>query len=407
MAMETKPGAEQDLEAWALHHFDHKSAQILDDPYPIYKLLRDKCPVVHSDAHEDGFWAVSRYQDVKDVLLDTERFDAGKPSLSIPAFSRKLYPAEVNGERHVILRRILASVLDNDTVATMEDRLRRHVGRIIDGMVAMKECDVVEEMAVQIPTYALFHPPYLGAPLPILGDRWAETIRDWVLEFKFIPEKSAAAGDHIVAYLLALIEERRKAPQDDIPTRLGILIEAGEITNEEALAVAFSAVFGGIDTPASVIGFAMMHLAQHPDLKSALRDDVDLIPPVIDEVLRFYGPTQGLRRTANQDAYIGETRIPRGDSVLVMLNSASRDDREFERADAFIPNRRPNRHMGFGWGEHRCVGANAGRLMLRVTIEEVVSRAPDFHIKEGAKLEFLQSTGRTLRSLPIVFEAAG
>jgi cytochrome P450 len=124
----------------------------------------------------------------------------------------------------------------------------------------------------------------------------------------------------------------------------------------------------------------------------------------MEELLRFYGPSQGVRRTLTEDVEMHGKTMKKGDPVWLLLNGADRDEEAFDGADEFHYDRRPNKHVGFGAGPHRCSGSHLARLMLRVITEELVSRAPDFRVRDESALRWGMGLSRTLKNLPVVFD---
>jgi hypothetical protein len=394
-------------EAWALTHFDPIDRERMQDPYPAYKALRDQCPVAHSDVHEkDGFWILSRYEDVLAAAQDPVRFASG-PSISIPALGSPLplLPVEANPPRHAGLRKLVAKALSPASVLTYEDRIRAHVIELIAKLAARGECDLVPEFAFPVPARMMFHPPLLGHPIPIAEDDWIATFQRWVHDLKTNPAKSAEAGRMILSYLERLLADREAHPQDDIPSGLFAEVRAGgDLNRSEALGILFVLFMGGIETPANAIGLLLLHLARHPESREWLRANPDKIPGAVEELLRYYGPSQGVRRTLTEDVLLHGQTLKKGDPVWLLLNGADRDERVFDCAEDIQFERRPNRHLGFGAGPHRCIGSHLSRLLLRIITQEIVTRAPDFRVRDGAELRWGMGVSRSLETLPVVFD---
>ena len=176
----------------------------------------------------------------------------------------------------------------------------------------------------------------------------------------------------ILAYLERLLADRDLHPQGDIPSSLlGVVKAGGDLNRDEALGILFVLFMGGIETPANAIGLLLLHLARHPESKERLRANPAEIPSAIEELLRYYGPSQGVRRTLTEDIVLHGKTLKKGDPVWLLLNGADRDDREFDAAAEIRFDRQPNRHLGFGAGPHRCIGSHLSRLLLRIITQEV------------------------------------
>jgi cytochrome P450 len=311
---------------------------------------------------------------------------------------------EANPPRHAWLRKLVAKALSPQAVATYEERIREHVIELIERLAARGACDLVPEFAFPVPAKMMFHPPLLGHPLPVEGD-WIAVFQGWVHDLKTNPAKSAQAGKMILAYLERLLADRDAHPQDDIPSELlEVVRSGGDLNRQEALGIMFVLFMGGIETPANAIGLLLLHFAHHPEDVERLRANPDEIPSAIEELLRFYGPSQGVRRTLTEDVCLHGQTLSKGEPVWLLLNGADRDELEFEHAQEIRFDRHPNRHLGFGAGPHRCIGSHLARLLLRVITQELVDRAPRFRLQDGAQLRWGMGVSRSLETLPVVFE---
>jgi cytochrome P450 len=198
------------------------------------------------------------------------------------------------------------------------------------------------------------------------------------------PAEAAAANDEIYAMFEPLIDERRRAPRDDIISMLVEgLVDGRPLTRDELLGYCAHLVVAGNDTTTNLIGTGVKLLAEHPATRDALVRDPALIPPAIEEMLRFDGPVQMLlRRTARAVELHGVT-IPPGALVELYWGAANRDERELADPDRFDVRRADPRHVAFGHGIHFCLGAHLARLEARVAFEELLARAPRYRLVEG------------------------
>jgi cytochrome P450 len=208
---------------WAEHHFDPADSVRLADPYPVFDWLRENAPVAHSDAYEaDGFWLVSRYEDVKTVVMDSETFECG-PSLTIPAAAHDLplYPEEANGERHARLRALANVPLTRAAIAEnrYEEKSRAIVAAALERLRTKGSGDAVADVALDLPARLMFQTPLLGAP-DAWGADWLAELRTLLHDLKYVPARSTDAAKALQANVELLFQERRRNPADDIPTRL-------------------------------------------------------------------------------------------------------------------------------------------------------------------------------------------
>lgn len=396
---------QDDMESWACRHFDPVDQARLQDPYPVYKILRDVCPIARSDAHEGGFWVMSRYEDVRAALRDPVRFASG-PSISIPALgsSIPLLPVEANPPRHGEIRKLVGKDLAGSAVIAHEGRMRGHVRELIAELAQAETCDLIRDFAFRVPAKMMFHPPFIGRPLSVAGDDWISTFQHWVHTLKTDPANSAAAGDRILEYLEKVLVDREQDPQNDIPSALVARYRDGEdLTKIEALGILFILFMGGIETPANAIGLVLLHYANDPEFSVQLRANPKTTSLVVEELLRVYGPSQGVRRTLTEDVELHGVTMKQGDAVWLTFNAADRDERFFDHPDELRYDRERNPHLGFGAGTHLCLGAPLARIMLKVILEEFAAHDVRITVQEGAELKYGMGNSRGLLSLPVKF----
>jgi len=159
-------------------------------------------------------------------------------------------------------------------------------------------------------------------------------------------------------------------------------------------------LIAGVDTTWSGIGSAMLHLATHPDDVRKLREQPEIMPLAVEELLRAYSPVT-MARIATEDVEVQGCPIKAGDKVLMNFPGANRDPEVFERPDEVILDRARNRHVAFGAGIHRCAGSNLARMELRVAVEEGLARMPEFSVTDGAEVTWAGGQVRGPRSIPV------
>lgn len=389
------------------HHYDPISPKV-QYPYDYYAELRAKCPVAHSDAHEEnGFWLLSRYQDVLAAARDHESFsNAGGITLPALGNPRPLIPLEVDPPDQLAYRGLLSPLFSPRQVARIEERLRDQTNMLIDAFVDRGECDLITEFCERQPTMALWQEPFLGDPIPIEGeDDWVGVFQAWIHDFAHEPTKTLEAGQQISAYLMRLIEHRRENPADDIPTLLvSAEINGRPLSEEEQHDYLMMLFAAGVETTAASLGAIFHFLARNDDVRGRLAAEPDLIPTAAEEFLRLLGPTQATRRTLKSDVELRGVTMSAGDPVVLLWGSADRDEEEFPAADKCVVDRFPNRHLAFGAGTHRCLGSNLARLELKLSLQELLRRIPDFKVPvDDSELEWAVGVDRSLKHLPIVF----
>jgi cytochrome P450 len=191
----------------------------------------------------------------------------------------------------------------------------------------------------------------------------------------------------IMQYLGALISARQAEPLDDIVSHLVTsTIDGRPLTMEELLETCFLLYMAGLDTVAGMLTYTFKHLAEHPAHQELVRTRPDAIEGVVEECLRRYAIVT-TSRVVTRDVEFGGCPMKAGDRIVTPTASANRDPAAFERADEFVPDRSPNRHIAFGAGPHRCVGSHLARLELRVALEEWHRRIPSYRIPDGSVIE--------------------
>jgi len=208
-------------------------------------------------------------------------------------------------------------------------------------------------------------------------------------------------------YLLTLFEEKRKNPKDDLVSALVQAEEAGDkLSEDELLGMVFLLLVAGHETTVNLIGNGVLALLQHPDQLQNLKEDLSLIKPAVEELLRYDGPVEtSTERFAREDVAIGGTVVPRGEMVLVVLAAANRDPERFVDPDALDITRADNRHLAFGKGIHHCLGAPLARMEGQIAISTLLQRMPNLQLK-GTPESLSWRPGlvlRGLRGLPVVF----
>ncbi|WP_413102057.1 cytochrome P450 [Streptomyces sp. Inha503] len=389
------------------------------DPYPIYAELR-KTPVVHD---EEGPYIVSTYWEIHGLLHDprlssdarnldpraapelTEEDDPGLP----PSFLG-LDPPE-----HDRLRRLATAPFGPPhtprRLHEMRGELTRIVGELIDGFAGRDRIDLVDHFSYPFPVTVICR--LLGVPREDEPrfHAWADTL---AASPDPGPEADAAerrriirqARTELATYLSELIEERRRAPGDDM---LSALVSGegpeGRMSRVELLSTAALLLVAGHETTVNLITNGMLTLLRNPDVLARLREDPHLVVPLVEELLRFDPPVQMLpRRTPLSEIDIAGVTIPRGASVWLLLASGNRDPQRFPDPDRFDPQRRDNQHLGFGGGVHSCFGAPLARLEAQIALTELARRLDGPRLLEDPPTYRRNAVLRGPRHLPLAFE---
>jgi cytochrome P450 len=363
--------------------FDHTSAEFAHDPWSTYARLRCECPVAWTESHE-GFWVLSRYDDVYEVARDDETFSSDREVVIPPTCVGKLVPLNSDPPALQIYRRIMMPFFSLQYVkGTLAPRIADLVDVHLDRILASERFDLVRDFALPIP--AMTTHELLGLPL----DEWEASVRPVeAISTSHAGSPERAEALELVTGLRARLaeeaERRRREPRDDLLTHLTrARFEDRQLRSDEIVDMATLVVFGGMDTTTAAVSNALLYLHRDLEARSRLIAEPELLENAIEELLRYEPPVQGFARTVTRDCVVGGRAIPAGETIFMLWGSANRDESVFPDPDAVILDRFPNRHMAFGVGAHRCIGANIARAEIRIMLGEVLRRLPHYRILEN------------------------
>lgn len=381
--------------------FDHMAIGAMADPYPIVNDLRSTCPVVHSDAH-GGFWSVLRNDDLRRVANEPLLFSSAQGA-SIPHhnFPYAVPPIEVDQPDHIQYRAPLIERFSRRTVARMEDAVRATVTELIDKVIADGEAELVSALCFPLPTITVAN--LLGLP-----EEDHDKFKAWAMQV-FQVDDNLGAVMELIQYFYGIYEDRLENPRDpdyDIPTLLhGMRVNGEPLCPEDYLMLLTELVTAGLDTTANSASHMLLILSQQPHLRDQLIAKPELIPAAVDELLRFISPLPASGRTTTGVCTIGEVELLEGTKVALNWMSANHDPEGFPQPEEIQFDRSPNRHVAFGWGPHRCLGANLALLELKVLLEEVLKRMPDYSVNEQDVVRYVGII-RGISELPATFTPA-
>ncbi|HEX4532054.1 MAG TPA: cytochrome P450 [Acidimicrobiia bacterium] len=351
-------------------------------PYEVFRELRDSDPVSHHDhpAWEHGYWAVTRHADVQRVSRDWNGF-RNAPNPFLPDrddigddAGSSLLMISLDPPEHTKLRKLISSGFTPRRINDLAARVKERVDSVIDSVAGRGECDLVRDVALWLPLHAIAD--LVGVPE---GDR--KQVFEWTeLTFGFdadtTPEERAEAAQSMFAYADAMCAQRADDPRDDL---MSVLLHAeveGERLTQMQLAVFFLLLQNaGSETTRNLITTGTLSLLERPDDLARLRDDAELLPVAIEELLRHATPVMSFTRVATKDSEVGGQAVAEGDHVLMVYASANRDERTFERPDDIDITREPNDHVAFGaGGPHFCLGSHLARLEAKLMFEAILTR---------------------------------
>ena len=216
-----------------------------------------------------------------------------------------------------------------------------------------------------------------------------------------------ATGKRIYDYFDKVLDEREVERRDDLLSQfLDAEVDDHSLTREDILDICYLFLLGGLDTVTASLGCMVSYLAQHPEQRQSLVDDPSLVPGAVEELLRWETPVPGVPRVLTEDIEVVGEQLLAGDRVTLLLGSANIDVTEFPEPTTVDFERPANRHLAFGGGIHRCLGSHLARMELRVALEEMHRRIPDYSIKPGETPKYTMGI-RAVEHLPLVFTPSG
>jgi len=380
-------------------------------PYDAFALLRREDPVhFNPERNGPGFWAVTRYEDIRTIHRDSETFSSEIGGITLEELAPEHIEArksmiDSDPPRHDELRGMLNRRFTRNSVAVWDDLIRSTVVEVLDEALPLGEFDFVKEISEEIPMRVFAD--IMGIPqeerheIVRLGNR---LVGRQDHEYRVAPEDEDMNLPFSSPVSLEMFEigrrlgaTRRDDPRDDIVTQL--VFE--QLTAHEYDLYFLLLAVAGNETTRHTLTFGLMALLENPDQLERLRSDPTLYPTAVEEILRWASPVFHFRRTATRDVEIAGTKICAGDKVTTWFVSGNRDEAVFPDADSFDIGRTPNPHMAFGpGGIHHCMGAHLARLELRIAFEELLNRGVEFEITGPAE-RLRSNLGNGIKRLPV------
>ncbi len=381
-------------------------------PHEQFRWLRDHAPVYrHPEPDGPGFWAVTRYDDVRAVGRDPEHFSS-LPTILIPDlagldFGDHQMMITSDPPRHTRLRRIINSQFTPRAAERLRVRIEALARQIIDAVIERGECDAVTDIAGEMPSFVIAD--LLGIPLDDGRRLYHLTETIHAAPESVPPGGGMAAVVEMFNYAHQVAEDKRAHPGDDLATQ----ILRAEVDGERLDDIDFNLFFlllidAGGDSTRTLVGGGLLALFEHPDELRRLQDDLDsMLPSAVDEMLRWVSPVIYMRRTATERCELAGTPIEEGDKVVMYYGSANRDERVIAEPDRFDVGREPNEHIAFGGGgPHFCLGSHIARVEIQAMLRELLTRLPD--IAPAGPAEWLASNFISgPKHLPVTFTPAG
>jgi cholest-4-en-3-one 26-monooxygenase len=381
-------------------------------PHETFARLRREAPVCwHPEPDGPGFWAVTRHADVVAVSRDPATFSSERGSVFIDdqteeaMAQQRLSILNMDPPKHQRYRRLVSRGFTPRMVARLVETIEHRAVRIVDDVADRGGCEFVEDVAARL-------------PLEIICEMIGLPESDWQRMFELSnmlvgfddPEyqgdeaAGATAAAEIYAYCDAEAADRRARPRDDLMTALVEAEVDGERLDDLELNLFFvTLVVAGNETTRNLITHAMLALIDHPDEARRLRDDPELWPTGVEEMLRWGTSIHNFRRTATRPTTLGGQHIAEGDKVVMYYMSANRDEDVFSDPFRFDVGRTPNDHVTFGGGGvHFCLGANLARAEIRAVMRQLVDRLDGFAL-DGEVRRLRSDFVNGVKSVPIAF----
>jgi len=406
-------------------------------PYPIFSALRDESPIHFSD--KLGTWVCTKYEDIMEILHDTDRFSSLMPTgprdgrsgfatameelAADPSMAEYFQTFLANAANAAVLlnadppehrrqRKAVNRAFRPTRLRGMEPMIEEVTSELLDEIIDKGESEFVSEFAVGLPM------TIIAVALGVETDNLA-TFKKWSDDLVMPVGNPDPTTEKVRDYLISLsefneffgnlLQLRREEAQEDIISDVANAEVNDEMLNEaEMLSMLQQFLVAGNETTTKLLTNLMHHLAVEDGLEERLRNDVSLIDNFIEEGLRFEAPVGGLFRMAKQDTTVGETELREGDHIWLIFAAANRDPEMFSQPDTFSVDRENARdHLAFGHGEHFCIGAMLARLEARIAVEQILERMKNIRLIEGRNNFEYEDTFvlRGLKELHIAFDA--
>src|SRR2546421_2411328 len=367
------------------------------NPFPWYRLMRAQAPVFFEPDRQ--LWHAFRYADVQRVLSEHADFSSQFAGGDDTALSSSLIATDP--PRHRQLRALVSQAFTPRAVDDLAPRIAAITDALLDQVAGSGRMDVVQDLAYPLPVIVIAE--LLGVP----ADERDE-LKTWSDAITSTTGEGPRAQQAMASYFAKLIEERRRRPRQDLVSALmAAKMEGGHLSVPELLGFCVLLLVAGNETTTNLIANAVLCFDESPGVSDQLRQDPQLLPTAIEEVLRFRSPVQSMFRVVARPTTLGGQSLQPGQSVLAWIGSANRDEQVFPDADRFDLRRNPNKHLAFGNGIHFCLGAPLARLEARIALATILRRLPHLHRVPESHLEPQDSfIVFGVKSLPVSFDPA-
>ena len=388
--------------------------EVLADPYPLYRRLREHDPVAW-----DPFlhaWVVTSYAGVLTVL---HKFSAdrtptpdhlramGLGSLEPVAQVMVRQMLFMDAPAHTRLRGLCSSAFMSRRVETLTAHIQEIADSLVERVLPQGRMDIVNDFAAPLP--AIVTAELMGLPP---GDHdqlkdWSADFAEMLGNFQHNPDRVSrvlrTVGEMIAYFRSAMRDQAGSTGQGLIRHLMTATVDGSRLSEDEVIANVIVTMVGGQETTTNLIGNGMLTLLRQPRELCRLRDDPSIIESAVEELLRYESPSQHTARLAPDDLQLGGKLIKKRQAVIAVMAAGNRDPERFDDPDRLDLTRANNRHLAFGWGPHFCFGAPLARIEGQIAFATLLRRLPDLALEPGA-LVWRQNLGlRGLTALPVTF----
>ena len=383
-----------------------------EDPYPFYARLRNEAPVYHNA--ELDFWALSRYDDVREAFRAPEIFSSAMGvSLDPAAYGPHAYKTmsflAMDDPRHARLRRLVSKGFTSRRVDALREGIeqisRQYWDECLERARDGETIDFVDDYAGKLPMDVISD--LMGVPEADRAElrRLADLVMHRDEGVQDVPEDSVVAALDLITYYQGMIAERRKSRTEDLTSALiDAEIDGEKLDEDEILSFLFLMVVAGNETTTKLLANALYWGHEYPAQSRLVLDDPALAPQWVEETLRFDTSSQMILRTTTTETTVRGVTIPADQKVLLLIGSANRDEEVFENGDVFDLTRDTSASLSFGQGPHFCLGAHLARLEGRVALDMIATSISGYELLPGAE-RVHSSNVRGFAHLPMRIEA--
>ena len=368
-------------------------------PWDQYAWLRANAPVYwHPEVDGPGFWAITKYDDVRTISRTPRTFSSYEKGVMLPdpdemgLMAQRLMMLSMDPPQHDRFKLLVSRGFTPKNAPLLRPRIQELAREIVDTALAKGSCDFVSEIAGRLPSGLIAE--LMGMPRQD-GERLYDLTEIMHTNDDAVapPHVKAAAIGEMLGYAQSVADRKRSEPGDDLATLLvNAEVDGDRLTDGEFQWFFLLLVNAGGDTTRNLLAAGLQLLFDHPEQRERLISDPDgLLGTAIEEMLRFASPVSHFKRTVMHDTEIRGQKLRAGERVVVFYGSANRDEEIFDRPDEFDIARDPNPHVAFGaGGPHLCLGMHVARVELAVMFRELLMRMP--HIEPAGPIERMHSS---------------